>query len=147
MVIRGGQIVMPEQEQSQRRCVACGRLIDAEVLICPYCEDRSELRLQLARTQETPELQIDAEAGETYETVQLNAQVSVAVNTRRIALTLILALAVLGGTSLVVMMTPLFITSPLDARNLLKGWSIVAVIAMVAGLSVIMFEKRFTRLS
>lgn len=43
--------VMSASRESQKKCAACGRLIDREVLICPHCGDNRELKLQLARTE------------------------------------------------------------------------------------------------
>ena len=81
---------------------------------------------------------------ETNATVQLNAQVSVAINTRRIALVLILAVILSIGSTLVGL--AISITDVSSAQTLLGVWLVVAVLVMIVGLHTILFKKRLTKL-
>ena len=134
---------MSASRESQKKCAACGKLIDRDVLICPYCDDRRELELQLARTRDIPELQ--TAACETDATIQLNAQVSNAINIRRMTLVVILAVVVSVGTTLVGLIHAVFVTDQSKYLELLKTWVAFAVLIMMVGVCVIIFNKRLTR--
>jgi hypothetical protein len=82
-------------------------------------------------------------ATETDATVQLNAQVSVAINTRRIALVLILAVILSIGSTLIGL--AISIIDVPSARTLLGAWLVIAVLVMIVGLYIIIFKKRFTK--
>jgi hypothetical protein len=75
-----------------------------------------------------------------------HAQVSVAVNTRRIALVLILGVIVVIGSLLVDLAISVFFTDPSSAEIFLIVWLACAVLIMIAGLYVIIYGKRLTKL-
>ena len=134
---------MPAEGEVKRECAACGRLIDAEVLICPYCDDDLALKLQLARMHAPSERRTSAHESDAP---QLNdAQVSNAINIRRITIVIILAVVVTVGTTLVDMINLVFVEDSSDSLALLKTWVGFAVLIMVIGVLVIVFNKRLTR--
>jgi len=114
---------MSAEPQPQRRCAACGKLIGHEVLICPYCDA----------------------VGEIDEMTQLDAQVSNAINIRRMTIVVILAVIVTVGTTLVALINSVFVTDLSDELVLLKMWLAFAVLIMIVGVLVIIFNKRLTR--
>jgi len=79
-------------------------------------------------------------------TVQPKAQLSVAINTRRIALALILAVFLIVGSELVGLAISVFYIDRSSAQGLLMGWLLFAALVMIVGLYTILFKKRLTRL-
>ena len=76
---------------------------------------------------------------------QLDAQVSNAINFRRITIAAILAVVVTVGTALVSLINTVFVTEHANELLLLKLWAGFAVLIMVVGLGVIVFSKRLTK--
>jgi hypothetical protein len=108
---------------------------------CPYCGADYRPNLQPP----TAHWQADA-AGETDATVQLKAQVSVAINTRRIALVLILVTFLAIGSTLVGLAILVFYPGDIyDARNIFNIWLAIAVLVMIGGFYAILFDKRLTK--
>lgn len=140
---------MPSEQPFQKRCAACGRLVDWDALTCPYCEDDRELRLQLAQTHDPPELANEprTDTREIASSVQREALVSVAINVRRIALILILGVTVSVGSVLVSMMSSVASIDRLTYLNLVKAWLVLAVGAMLVGLLYIVRNNRLSKLS
>lgn len=135
--------VMTEERAGKRECAACGKLIDAEVLICPYCEDDRELKLQLSGTSDRPESQVAARKTDTVRPIEV--QISNAVNIRRLTIIAILAVVVTVGTTLVTLVNSTFVDDASDRFTFLKLWIAFAVFIMVVGLFVIVFNKRLTK--
>jgi len=113
--------------------------------VCPACGKSLTVKEKIVDLWKPP-------AGEADAAVQLKAQVSVAVNTRRIALVLILAVVVSVGSALVSLMVSVFFTDlngysdMSGARALLSAWLLFAVVIMVFGLYFIIFNKRLSSL-
>jgi len=129
----------------KRPCKNCGRLIETGTSTpgpCPYCGADYQADLP-----PPTDHWLEDAVGETGATVQLEAQVSTAVNTRRIALSLILAIFLSIGTALVFLAIAVFYPGDVhDARNLLTIWIAVAVFVMTGGSFLILFDSRLTRL-
>jgi DNA-directed RNA polymerase subunit RPC12/RpoP len=113
--------------------------------VCPACGKSLTVKDKTVDIWKPP-------AGGTDAIVQLRAQVSVAVNTRRIALVLILAVVLSVGTALVSLMASIYFTDENNITNinavhaLLSAWLLFAAVIMIAGLYYIVFNKRFTKL-
>ena len=91
-------------------------------------------------------------SGETSAEVQLGAQVSSAINVRRIALVLILAMILSVGSVLLSLVISVFLTDEYGgvdvsaARILLGCWLFLAAIITIVGLYYIIFDKRLSKL-
>ena len=131
------------KRQPQRKCAACGKLLDAEVLICPYCEDDRELKLQLSKTSDRPESQTTVRKTDAMQ--QIEVQTSNAINIRRLTIIAILAVIVTVGTTLVTLINLTFVDDASNRLTLLKLWLAFAVFIMTVGLLVITFNKRLTK--
>lgn len=116
-------------QQDQKNCMCCGKAIDWRALICPYCGADY-------RPYQRP-------AAVTGAREQLEAQVSVATNTRRIALVLILAVFLTVGTTLVTLAISVFYPGNVQgARSVLSTWIVLAVSVMLGGFYVILSDWR-----
>jgi len=109
---------------------------------CPYCGADYRPDLQPHTVHWPGDV-----AGETDATVQLRAQVSTAINTRRIALVLILAIILSVGSALVSLMISVSLIEPSSAIDFLKLWVVTAVFIMIVGLYYIIFDKQLSRLN
>jgi predicted RNA-binding Zn-ribbon protein involved in translation (DUF1610 family) len=144
---RGGEAILVWG--TAMKCVNCDyEFFSQETLkkgVCPACGK------SLTVEETTVELPQTA-TGETDAKVQLNAQVSVAINTRRIALVLILGVVLSVGTALVGVMASIILSEGSDtthvntAIGLLSAWVLIAAAIMIFGLYNIVYNKRFTRL-
>lgn len=135
---------MAEKRAGMRECAACGKLIDAEVLICPYCEDDCELKLQLSKVGSMNEPPTAVRKTENAQ--QIEVQISNAINIRRITIIAILGVVVTVGTTLVTLINSTFVDNAPDRLYFLKLWLGFAVFISLVGLYVIIFNKRLTRL-
>jgi len=137
------------------KCVNCGyEFFSQETLqrgVCPACGESLTVKNE-ANHATRPTVHWPQASGETDETVKLNAQVSIAINTRRIALVLILAVVLSVGSALVSLMIPVFFIDEYNttninaARALLDAWLLIATLITIFGLYSILFKKRLTRL-
>ncbi len=87
-----------------------------------------------------------APTGETDTAVQIAAQISVAVNTRRIALVLILFVALTILTNMIALAINVFNLDPTGARILFGAWLLVSLLTLAYGLYFIVYRKGLTRL-
>jgi len=113
-------------------CPACGKSLTVRDL-------ETGERLPTVHWSQATEREMDA-------TVQPKAQLSVAINTRRIALALILAVFLIVGSELVGLAISVFYIDRSSAQGLLMGWLLFAALVMIVGLYTILFKKRLTRL-
>jgi DNA-directed RNA polymerase subunit RPC12/RpoP len=130
------------------KCVNCGYEFFGKDTLerggCPACGKSLTVK---GPTVDLPQV---AEAKKD-EPTQLDAQVATAINTRRIALALILAVVVSVGSALVSLMVSVFFIDSYGysditgARVLLSVWLLFAIVIMVFGLYFIIFNKRLTR--
>ena len=76
---------------------------------------------------------------------QEDAQISVAINIRRIALLLILGVILSLGSTLIGLAISVFFADISSAKAILALWLVVAVLIMIVGLYIIVYKKRLTR--
>lgn len=82
---------------------------------------------------------------ETDETVRLHAQVSNAVNLRRIALVVVLGVVLIVGTTLITLVTTADLIDRSGELTLLRAWVILAMSILVGGALIIIYDKHLTR--
>jgi hypothetical protein len=75
-----------------------------------------------------------------------DAQVSTAVNIRRIALVLILGVVLMIGSTLFGLWISVFFTDPSDAKTITIVWLASATLIMIVGLYIIVFRKRLSKM-
>jgi len=114
-------------QQNQRACAHCGRALDWNMAVCPYCGADY-------RSFQQP-------AGVPDGRGQLQAQVEIATNTRRIVLVLILATFLSIGTALVFLGITVFYAGDYGgAKSILGTWILFAVMVMFGGFYVILTD-------
>ena len=133
------------------KCVNCGyEYFSEETLkrgICPAC-GRSLTVTDATYNPKFSELQLRKMNPEANAELQLKAEVSTAINVRRIALAVILAVVVIVGSYLVSLIVSVFYPDYSDqstAGGILIAWLVAAGLIMVVGLYVIIFQKSLTR--
>jgi hypothetical protein len=129
------------------KCVNCGyEFFQQETLqsgFCPACGKSLTVNNEANRAK-LPTVHWTQAAGETDATVQLNAQVSSAINIRRIALILILAVFLSIGSTLIGLAISVFFPDMSGAKAILTMWLVFAVLVMIVGLYIIIYQKRLT---
>ncbi|MBU1159295.1 MAG: zinc-ribbon domain-containing protein [Candidatus Thermoplasmatota archaeon] len=119
------------------KCPNCGKQNPEGAIYCVDC--REHIKKALSRGLN------GADFNMTSETTRLDAQVSNAINIRRVTLVAILAVIVTVGTTLVTLISSVFVTDRSDAVTLLKIWLGFAVLITIVGVFAIIFNKRLTQ--
>ena len=112
------------------KCPNCGTENSESVIRCVDCGEHLKKR---------------ADVHKTSAPTQLDAQISNAINIRRLAIAVVLGVFLIAGTALVTLMITTLDMDLAEKRSLVEAWSVIAGLAMVFGGAIFVFSKHPTR--
>jgi hypothetical protein len=135
---------IPER-RNLMECPKCGMKNPEHVAFCGKCGQ--ELPLRPLVLDEPPLNRVEKETPVETGPTTLQAQVSIAINTRRIALVLILTVLLSIFSTLLGLWISIFEPDTGTTKTIFTIWLILASIIMMGGLTYVILTKRLTRLS